>query len=367
MRVAIVSDAWRPQINGVVTTLGKTGEALAAIGHEVLFVTPEYFLTVPCPTYPTIRLAMNPDGKLCRLLDEFTPHAVHIATEGPLGWAARSYCKKRRLAFTTSYHTQFPQYVKLRAPVPISWTYAVLREFHAAAVRTMVPTPSQRRELKRWRFRNVVVWPRGVDTDLFQPGDKAFIQAPRPISMFMGRVAVEKNIEAFLSLDLPGTKYVVGDGPDLDMLRRKYPEARFTGFRQGRELADHLAAADVFVFPSRTDTFGLVMLEAMACGVPVAAFPVTGPIDVVRNGETGVLGDNLRQAALSALRLDGRICRDYALAHSWQQATESFAAHLVDNRASPAQAIELKEYGTAKRNKATLVPRSRVAVEETQN
>jgi len=366
MRVAIVTDAWRPQINGVVTTLGKTGESLAAMGHDVLIVTPEHFLTVPCPTYPSIHLAINPEGKMSGMLDAFMPHAVHIATEGPLGWAARSYCKRRGLAFTTSYHTQFPQYIKLRVPVPLNWSYAVLRGFHAAAVRTMVPTASQRRELRRRLFRNVVIWPRGVDTDVFRPGDKAFIQAPRPISMYMGRVAVEKNIEAFLALNLPGTKYVVGDGPDLEMLRRKYPEARFTGFKHGHELAAYLAAADVFVFPSRTDTFGLVMLEAMACGVPVAAFPVTGPVDVVRNGETGVLSTDLGQAVHAALRLDGKVCRDYALARSWQQATECFAAHLVDNSASPVPGHEPQEYG-AKQGSPVIVPRHGVAAEESQN
>jgi len=342
MRIAIVTDAWHPQINGVVTTLSKTGEGLTAMGHEVLFVTPEYFHTVPCPTYPSIHLAVNPTGKLSRMLEEFIPHAVHIATEGPLGWSARSYCKKRGLAFSTSYHTQFPQYIKLRAPVPMSLSYAVLRRFHGSAVRTMVPTPSLRRELRRQRFKNVVIWPRGVDTELFRPTDKSFLEAPRPISMYAGRVAVEKNIEAFLALDLPGTKYVVGDGPDLEKLRRKYPPVRFTGFKKHAELAAHLAAADTFVFPSHTDTFGIVMLEAMACGVPVAAFPVTGPVDVVRNGETGALDDDLGNAVHGALQLDGRVCREHALAHSWQRATEYFAANLVDNSKSVVLGVNMK-------------------------
>ncbi|TPW18517.1 MAG: group 1 glycosyl transferase [Halothiobacillaceae bacterium] len=344
MRIAIVTDAWYPQINGVVTTLRQTGEGLMELGHDILFLTPEHFRTIPCPTYPSIHLAINPAGKLGRMLEAFSPHAIHIATEGPLGWAARRYCKKRAIAFTTSYHTQFPQYIKLRVPLPMSLSYAVLRHFHAAAVRTMVATPSQRYELNRWQFRKVVIWPRGVDTTLFRPGDKTFIEAPRPISMYMGRVAVEKNIEAFLALDLPGTQYVVGDGPDLEKLRHKYPAVRFTGFKYGAELAAYLAAADVFVFPSRTDTFGLVMLEAMACGVPVAAFPVTGPIDVVRNGETGILNHDLGQAVHAALQLDGKLCRDYALAHSWKQATECFAAHLVDNRKASIQGVEPEEY-----------------------
>jgi len=346
MRIAIITDAWDPQINGVVTTLCKTGESLTAMGHEVLLVTPQGFRTVSCPTYPSIQLAINPSGKVRRMLSDFMPHAVHIATEGPLGWAARNYCKTEGLAFTTSYHTQFPQYIRLRVPLPISVSYAVLRYFHGAAVRTMVPTASQRRELKRWRFDNVVIWPRGVGTGLFRPADKSFLQAPRPISMYVGRVAVEKNIEAFLDLDLPGTKYVVGDGPDLDKLRRKYPEVYFTGAKRGAELAAHMAAADVFVFPSRTDTFGIVMLEAMACGVPVAAFPVTGPVDVVRNGETGVLNEDLGTAVHSALQLNSWVCREYALRCSWQAATESFAANLVDNRKSFVHGIESENHGT---------------------
>jgi len=366
MRIAIVSDAWHPQINGVVTTLSKTGQGLADMGHQVLFVTPDYFCTIPCPTYPSIHLALNPAGKLDRMLKAFKPHAVHIATEGPLGWAARSHCRKRGLAFTTSYHTQFPHYVKLRIPVPTGWSYALLRSFHGAAVRTMAATPSLRRELRLQRFRNVVIWPRGVDTELFRPADKTVLDAPRPIAMYAGRVAVEKNIEAFLALDLPGTKYVVGDGPDWEKLRRKYPAVRFTGFKKHAELAAYLAAADVFVFPSRTDTFGLVMLEAMACGVPVAAFPVTGPVDVVRNGETGVLDEDLAKAVRAALRLDGRICRDYALARSWQQATACFAAHLVDNSEGFVQGMESDEYDVAS-SAATVFSEAGVVAEETQN
>ncbi|MBI3560646.1 MAG: glycosyltransferase family 1 protein [Gammaproteobacteria bacterium] len=366
MRIAIITDAWRPQINGVVTTLSKTGESLRALGHEVLFITPEFFRTVPCPTYSSIRLAVNPIGTMGRLLDNFSPHAVHIATEGPLGWAARGYCKRRNLRFTSSYHTQFPHYINMRIPLPIRWSYAVLRYFHNAAVRTMVPTLSQRRELKRWWFRNVVIWPRGVDTDMFQPADKSFLDAPRPIAMYAGRVAVEKNLQAFLSLDMAGSKYVVGDGPDLEKLRRKYPAVQFTGFKSGAVLAAHLAAADVFVFPSRTDTFGLVMLEAMACGIPVAAFPVTGPVDVVLNGATGVLHEDLGIAVQAALRLDGRVCREYALAHSWRQATEYFAANLVDNRESVAHAIKPTNSLFRARNKA-LYAQTGVIAEENQN
>lgn len=331
MKIVIATDAWTPQINGVVTTLEKMGEELTSLGNEVKYITPDGFKTFPCPSYPSIRLAILPKNKVRSTLDEFKPDAVHIATEGPLGQAARSYCIKNNLKFTTSYHTQFPEYVRLRAPVPLAWTYAFLRRFHKQAIRTMVPTPSQQQKLLERSFSNVVVWTRGVDTELFRPRSKEFLDAPRPISMYMGRVAVEKNIEPFLKLDLPGTKYVVGDGPDLDSLRKKYPKVRFTGFKRGIELAEYLAAADVFVFPSLTDTFGLVMLEAMACGVPVAAFPVTGPIDVVEQGKTGILDNDLHKAVLRALELNPQDCVAYARQKSWRSCAEMFFNHLEPN------------------------------------
>ncbi len=328
MKIAIATDAWKPQINGVVNTLIKTGEILESLGHSVLFITPESFKTFPLPTYPSIRIAIWPKGKVWRLLDDFKPDAIHIATEGPIGLAARKYCKQNQLGFTTSYHTQFPYYVRLRAPIPLGVTYAFLRWFHSAAKCTMVPTPKQLDELISWNFNNVVIWTRGVDTQLFRPYGKELIQHPRPVFMYMGRVAVEKNIGDFLEMELPGSKVVIGDGPDLDALKRKYPQIHFTGFKQGEDLARHLAAADVFVFPSRTDTFGLVLLEAMACGVPVAAYPVTGPIDVVVRGKTGILDDDLQEAALAALKLDSHHPRAYAVAHSWEAATEQFLSHL---------------------------------------
>ena len=331
MKIVIITDAWYPQTNGVVTTLNRTGECLQQMGHDVLFITPESFRTVPLPTYRSIRLAILPDRKVAGMLDDFMPDAVHIATEGPLGIAARKYCLKKRLKFTTAYHTQFPQYVRLRAPIPVRFTYYLLRRFHEKAVRTMVPTESQRQELLRWKFKNVVIWSRGVDIDLFKPREKSFLPDPRPISMFVGRVAVEKNIEAFLQSHLPGTKYVVGDGPDLEALCDKYPRVKFVGFKYGEELARYLAAADVFVFPSRTDTFGLVMLEAMACGVPVAAYPVTGPIDVVLPGVTGELDEDLREATLKALPLDPAGARRYAEEHSWMAATAQFYKNLEFN------------------------------------
>ncbi len=335
MKITIVTDAWAPQINGVVTTLEKMGEELTPLGNKVKYITPEGFRTFPCPSYPSIQLALFPDRQVATILNEFRPDAIHIATEGPLGHAARKYCIKHDLKFTTSYHTQFPEYVRLRAPIPVSWTYSYLRRFHGRAERTMVPTPSQQQRLQERDFSNVVVWSRGVDTSLFHPRDKNFIDAPRPVSMYMGRVAVEKNIEAYLELDLPGTKYIVGDGPDLEALKNKYPDVVFTGFKRGVELAQYLAAADVFVFPSLTDTFGLVMLEAMACGVPVAAFPVTGPIDVVKQSVTGVLDNDLKKATVEALKLKPQDCIVYAQHNSWQQCAELFFNQLESNPAYP--------------------------------
>lgn len=329
MRIAIVTDAWSPQVNGVVTTLSRTASTLVAQGHEVLVLHPGDFRTFPCPTYPEIRLAWRPFRNVARKLAQFAPECIHIATEGPLGLAARRYCRRDGLSFTTSYHTRFPEYLRARAPVPLVMSYAFLRWFHGAAARTMVSTAGQREELRARGFTALVPWSRGVDTALFRPGDRKLLVDPRPVFIFVGRVAVEKSVEDFLQLDLPGTKYVVGDGPARAALERAYPDARFTGYRFGEELAALLGAADVFVFPSRTDTFGVVMLEAMACGVPVAAYPVTGPIDVVRHGVTGMLDEDLRRAALGALRLDREACRRAAAACSWEEATRQFLANLV--------------------------------------
>ncbi len=333
-RIAIATDAWYPQVNGVVTTLEKTAEELRALGHAVLFLTPSAFPTLPCPSYPSIRLALFPGRGIARALQAFQPNAFHIATEGPVGHALRAYCRRRRLAFTSSFHTQFPEYLRLRAPVPIAWSYAYLRRFHGLATHTLVPTESLRRQLAGHGFRNLVVWSRGVDAELFRPRPARAFDAPRPIAMYTGRVAVEKNIEAFLALDLPGSKIVVGDGPDLRMLTRRYPAVRFVGCKRGEELAGYLATADVFVFPSRTDTFGLVLLEAMACGVPVAAYPVPGPIDVVIPDKTGVLKEDLRAAAMEAMKLDGRACTAHARTFTWRRSAEVFAEHLEPARAA---------------------------------
>ncbi len=332
MKLALVTDAWHPQVNGVVTTLTRTKESLEALGYEVRVISPDGFSTIPCPTYPEIRLAILPRRRLGAEIEDFEPDAVHIATEGPLGSAARSHCNASGLAFTTSYHTQFPQYVRKRLPIPERWSYAYLRRHHGSARRTLVATEHQRRDLVAHGFCNVVLWTRGVDADLFAPTDRDMLDLPRPIFIYVGRVAIEKNLGAFLDLKLPGSKVVVGDGPDRALLERHYPNASFAGYKFGTELARYLSSADAFVFPSRTDTFGLVMLEAMACGTPVAAYPVTGPIDVVTPGRNGVLDEDLRRAALAALEIDRAACRQGALERTWARASAQFLSHLVQAR-----------------------------------
>lgn len=329
MRIAIVTDAWSPQTNGVVSTLRQTTACLEKLGHELLLVTPNLFHSVPCPSYPEIRLALFPYRGVKTLLSGFHPDAIHIATEGSLGFAARRYCLRNRLKFTTSYHTQFPQYLRQRYPIPISLSYRALHWFHGAATHCMVSTQTVRNQLAERGFRNIVRWQRGVDTDLFKPGAKDFLDLPRPIAAYAGRVAVEKNIDAFLRMPWKGSKLVIGDGPELPRLKAEYPDAVYAGFRFGEDLANHLAASDVFVFPSLTDTFGLVNLEAMACGVPVAAFPVTGPIDVVDDGVTGALDQDLARAALRALTLDPQNCRDRALRSGWELCSREFESNLV--------------------------------------
>ncbi len=329
MRIVIVSDAWFPQVNGVVRTLSTVRDTLVGQGHAVEVISPDRFRTIPCPTYPEIRLALWPWGGVRRMIEAFGPDAVHIATEGPLGLAARRYCLRRGLPFTTAFHTKFPEYIHARFRVPVSWSYAVVRRFHRPSSGVMVATASLRRALEARGFVNIRSWTRGVDVELFRPRPKDALDLPRPVWMFVGRVAVEKNIEAFLALDLPGTKVLVGDGPLRETLARRYPDARFAGAKFGEELACHVAAADVFVFPSRTDTFGLVLLEALASGVPVAAYPVTGPIDVIGGTDVGVLDEDLARAARTALEIPPDRCRQFALGYSWDACARMFLDNLA--------------------------------------
>lgn len=329
MKIALITDAWRPQINGVVTTLQQTCEQLRSFGHVVETFTPDQFSNWPCPSYSEIRLALGCGPKLRKRLRLYQPDAVHIATEGPLGLAARKYCVDEGIPFTTSFHTRFAEYVNLRFHIPLSWGYAFLRWFHSKSERIMAATPALIDELKQRGFHNPVLWSRGVEVGLFRPREKGFLAGQRPIFLYAGRVAIEKNLEAFLGLDLPGTKYIVGDGPQRAELEVKYPDARFVGYKLGEDMASHMADADVFVFPSLTDTFGLVLLEALSCGVPVAAFPVRGPIDVILDENVGCLDNDLQQAALKALELNPDACRNYALNYAWQNCVRQFEGHLA--------------------------------------
>src|SRR5262245_15899941 len=324
MRVLIATDAWHPQINGVVRTLTSLARAAKGLGVSIEFLTPEGFPTVPLPTYANLRLAIPNPSEIARRLETVNPDAIHIATEGPIGFAARAICRRRGRPFTTSYTTCFPEYIAARAPIPESLTYAVLRRFHAAATVTMVSTTSLMNQLRGRGFQNLSMWTRGVDADLFAPHRVIPLDLPRPIFLSAGRVAVEKNLEAFLSLDLPGSKVVIGEGPQGAELRQRFREGTFLGLREGPELAGLMAAADVFVFPSRTDTFGVVQLEALACGVPVAAFPVMGPRDVIGSSAVGVLDEDLRAACLGALTLSREACREFALTRSWATSARQF-------------------------------------------
>ncbi len=331
MRIALAPDAWTPQTNGVVTTLKATASTLSRLGHEVRIISPHGLRTIACPSYPEIRLALSPGAYVARELKAFRPHAIHIATEGPLGLAVRRYCRARRVPFTTSYHTRYPEYLRARWPIPLALSYAWLRRFHRAATRTFVSSGTLEALLRLHGFRNLHRWRRGVDLRTFhpRPPHAELAQLPRPIMACVGRLAVEKNLHAFLALELPGTKLVIGDGPERAALTARYPQARFAGYRFGAELAALLSGADVLVFPSLTDTFGLVMIEALACGVPVAAFPVPGPLDVIEPGVTGVLHSELGRAIREALALDRRVCVEAAGQFSWRAATEQFLAGLA--------------------------------------
>ena len=327
MRIMIATDAWRPQINGVVRSLEALAGQARKLGVEVEFLTPEGFPSFALPTYSSVRCAVPNLPEIARRIEQAAPDAMHIATEGPIGFTARRYCLGRGMSFTTSFMTRFPEYISARVPVPEAWSYALLRRFHAAAALTMISTPSLMEELRQRGFQHLGMWTRGVDTELFRPDRAVPLDLPRPVFVSVGRVAVEKNLAAFLSLDLPGSKVVIGDGPQREELRGRFPRAHFLGALEGETLAAHIAAADVFVFPSLTDTFGIVQLEALACGVPVAAYPVTGPRDVVGGHPVGVLDEDLRAACLQALGLSRAACRAFALTRSWERSATQFIAN----------------------------------------
>lgn len=339
MKILIVTDAWHPQVNGVVRTLGHIAREAPALGGEIAFLTPDQFRTVPMPGYSEIRLALPAPGTVERFIGHAQPDAIHIATEGPLGHAARRYCVGHGVPFTTSFHTRFPDYLAERLPLPPRWTsdlvWTWLRRFHAPGAAVLAATLSLGRELNERGFHDVRHWPRGVDANLFRPQPDARLALRRPIFLSVGRLAVEKNLDAFLALDLPGTKLVVGDGPARAALARAYPDAVFVGTRQGAALAEIYAASDVFVFPSRTDTFGLVLLEALASGLPVAAFPAAAPRDVIGEAPVGALDEDLRRACLAALECRRDECREFALGLSWEASTRKFLAYVTEAAQGP--------------------------------
>jgi len=328
----LVTDAWSPQTNGVVTTLKTVLGRLEDKGYEVSVIHSGLFKTIPLPSYPEIRVAILPKRKIKKLVEEFAPDHVHIATEGPLGMAAKKLFDKNNQRYTTSLHTKFPEYVNERLPfIKVSWGYHVLNWFHRKAAAVMVTTESMRQELVEngMNADQLKIWGRGVNSDLFQPNPERKTNRDEPVLMYVGRLAVEKNLETFLDIDMIAKKVLVGDGPQRKQLEAKYPDVEFVGYKYGEELVEQFQRADVFVFPSKTDTFGLVMLEAMACGTPVAAYPVAGPIDVVQSGITGYLSDDLKEAIVEALTIDRKQPRLYAEDQSWQKVTERLEAQLV--------------------------------------
>ena len=340
--ILVATDAWHPQVNGVVRTLTMMAEAAKSFGVDISFLTPQSFRTFAMPSYPDLRLALPSPSKIASLIEAAKPDGIHIATEGPIGFMVRRYCRKRGLPFTTSFHTRFPEYVSARSPVPEAWVWRGLRWFHKPSQAVMAATPALAAELRARGFRNVVLCSRGVDTALFHP--RAIdLCLPVPVFLNVGRVAIEKNLEAFLDLDLPGTKVVVGDGPARPALERKYPDAVFLFFFNDTATTEIYTAADVFVFPSKTDTFGLVLLEALASGLPVAAFPVTGPRDVIGAAPVGVLSDDLRTACLDALQISPQACVEFATLHTWQASARVFADHALNARAVEPEA-EVAEF-----------------------
>lgn len=350
MRILIATDAWHPQVNGVVLTYDRLSAELDRLGVETFFLTPQDFATFPCPTYAEIRLAMPWPSIAAHRIKELAPSVVHIATEGPVGWMMRLACRRAHLPFTTSFHTRFPDYVEHRTGVPAAWTWSMLRRFHNAGAGTMVATPSLARELTERGFLHIVPWTRGIDTERFRPRPVRLFGTDT-VFLYVGRVAVEKNLEAFLLLNLPGLKVVVGDGPARSALAARFPDVVFTGQRTGDDLAECYASADVFVFPSRTDTFGNVILEAMASGLPIAAFPVTGPIDLVSPGQSGVLSEDLAAAVRGALALDRSKVRAHAMGYSWQTTARMFLSNLeAARRDTEARRVPADELPSATRH-----------------
>ena len=330
-RLVLVTDAWHPQVNGVVRTLETTIHELRKLDVETIPVTPQSYRTVPLPTYSEIRLAVTRPSRVAAEMEAARPDFVHIATEGPLGFMARGWCLRNGMGYTTSYHTRFPDYGPARRQVPLGLSYRFVRRLHNSGVGCMVSNSTLERELRARGFQNIYQWIRGVDADAFNPDEPpALRDLPRPIFMYVGRVSVEKNIEAFLSLDLPGTKVVVGAGPALEPLKAKYRDVVFTGTKHGRELTAHYTSADVFVFPSLTDTWGLVLMEALACGVPVAAYPIMGPADVIGDSGVGILDQDLRKACLAALDIPRDACRAHALKYSWEASARQFLDNVLD-------------------------------------
>jgi glycosyltransferase involved in cell wall biosynthesis len=337
MKILIATDAWKPQVNGVVRSLESVAKALADFGAEIEFLTPQGFASIPLPTYGEIRLALARPRAVARRLDGPSIDHIHIATEGPVGFAARRYCLRADRSFTTSYHTRFPEYISARTKFPESITYALLRRFHNAGSGVMVSTASIANDLQSRGFQRLMHWSRGVDHNQFTPAKASVTGLPRPIFLYAGRLAPEKNVEAFLALDLPGSKVVAGDGPSRRALQAAYPEAHFLGAQTSDALAVHYASADVFVFPSRTDTFGMVLLEALACGLPVAALPVPGPIDVIGSSGAGVLDADLRAACLAALDIPREKAREHALTFTWANSARQFLDNILiaKNAAAP--------------------------------
>lgn len=353
MKILLVSDAWEPQVNGVVRTLKMTRRELALKGHQTELISPLDFRSVPCPTYPEISLALASTRAMERLIDNHAPDCLHIVTEGPLGWLARRIALRRKWPFTTAFHSRFPEYVHARFRIPVNWTYALLRRFHNAAHFTLAPTPAVVADLKARGFHGARLWTRGVDFGMFDHRGPRLETGKRPIFLYVGRIAVEKQVDAFLGLSLPGEKWVAGEGPARRQLQARYPEARWLNVLDGPDLARLYRSADVMVFPSVTDTFGLVMLESMACGTPVAAFPVAGPIDVIGNSNGGIMHADLREACLRALELPRHKVRERAEQFSWATATDQMLAALqvipgsstspADHRSAVAEVIAARD------------------------